>query len=114
MPFRLKSTRVKLTENHVEKQALDLLGLYGLNHHRLHAGLYKTADNRWLSGEKPGTPDYCVPRFYIETKRPGAKLSPEQVKKIEELKLIWNLDTAVVSDADELLAWLKNHNIEKL
>ena len=115
MAFRLTSPIVKLSENDVEKQCLDLLRLLGFNPIRLHAGTFKSLDGkRHLKGVEKGTPDYCVPLFYVETKRPGEKPTPEQTQKIEELQLIWKLPSAVVSSPEELQLWLEQHNIKKL
>jgi hypothetical protein len=42
----------------------------------------------------------------METKRPGGKLRPDQVAKIAEIRLGYDLDTLVVSDVDEFVARL--------
>lgn len=113
--FRLNGGKIQLSENDVEKQCLDLLRLYGQNAIRLHAGTFVSLDGkRHVKGVETGTPDYCVPAYYVETKRPGKRATPEQERKIWELKKFWGLDTAVVSDPDELLEFLRSRGIARL
>ena len=106
----LRSPKLKISENHVEKACVALLERYGYWPIRLHAGLFKSSDGRrWIKGVEKGTPDWAAvikPSFLVETKRPGAELSEVQRRKIDELKVI-GLETLVVSDPQELLAYLE-------
>jgi hypothetical protein len=111
--FKLKSQVLRLSENDVEKACLDLVSLHGYYPIRLHAGLFRSADGkRWIRGVDKGTPDYIVLGklgkrvFFLEVKRPGEHLRPDQEKKIWELEAFYSLDTAVVDNVEELAAWL--------
>lgn len=109
--FRLTSPRVKLSENDVERACLDLLRFKGFDPRRLHVGLfhpYKKFHQVIEMGEA-GIPDYVIPRFYVEVKRPGGTLSDVQRRRIFELKQAWNLETAVVESIDELADWLRDY-----
>lgn len=106
MSFRLRPPKIKLKENDVEKQCLDLLRLRGFNPIRLNVGKFKTHDNRWVSIGEPGTPDYVIPAFFMEVKRPGGELSQDQIQKIWELDKIWGLQTIVTDNVAELIEWL--------
>jgi hypothetical protein len=65
MKFDLKPPVLKLSENHVEKACLDVLGRRGYWVARLHAGTFRTADSkRWLKGVDKGTPDYVAVHQY--------------------------------------------------
>jgi hypothetical protein len=109
----LKSPRLTLSENEVEKACLDLLRYRGWWPIRLHAGLFKSADDkRWIRGVEKGTPDYVAvraPSFFVETKRTDGKLSDLQSQKIFQLKNFYGLETAVVKDSQDLLDWLDQH-----
>lgn len=116
--FRLTAPKLKLSENDVEKAVVQLLRYRRLYPLRLQSGVLVSPErlcaecrrtvSRLRVGE-PGIPDYCVPRFFVETKAPGKKLSPIQQQKITELRDFWDLETAVVDDLDELLRWLAQH-----
>lgn len=111
--FRLTPPgKVKLVENDIERQCLSALRYHGLHPIRLQSGKFKTHDNRWISVGEPGLPDYVIPRFFLETKRPGGELSPEQDRYIWEAKYIWNLETLVIDDVNTLIRWL-NENIKR-
>jgi hypothetical protein len=58
---------------------------------------------------EPGLPDYaCIKRdFFLETKRPGAKLSPAQEKKIFELEKAYGIAVATVDHVEHLARWLE-------
>jgi len=109
--FRLTPPVVRLSENDIEAQCLDLLGLRGFWPIRLHAGRFKTADGkRWITGVEKGTPDWAAvkaPSFLVEVKRPGGSLSPEQQRRIRELTLGYHLPIVVVESVEELEDWLK-------
>ena len=85
--FRLRSPRLlKITENEVEKQLTSWLLTRGWYPIRQHSGLFRTPDGRYIRVGEVGIPDYVVihshyPGFFLETKRPGAKLSAEQARK---------------------------------
>lgn len=104
--FRLTPPKIRLTENHVERQCLDLLGLRGFKVIRLNSGKFKTKDNRWITIGEPGIPDYVIPAWFMEVKRPGGILSDDQSKKIWELEKIWGLQTIVTDNVVELIEWL--------
>lgn len=106
MSFRLRPPKIRLTENHVERQCLDLLRLRGFNPIRLNSGKFKTKDNRWITIGEVGIPDYVIPAFFMEVKRPGGELSPEQTQKIWELEKIWGLQTIVTDNVAGLIEWL--------
>ena len=119
--FRLRPPKVRLVENDVEKQCLDILRYRGFNPVRLHSGRFLApgrlcdecrASARWLTIGEPGIPDYVIPRFFLETKRPGADLSDAQKKKIWELEKMWDLRTVVVDNVDLLIAWL-DQNVKR-
>ena len=114
MTFRLKSPRVKLAENDVEKACLDFARLRGWWPIRLHAGTFKSLDGkRYVHGVEKGTPDYILvkqPSFFLETKRPGGDLTPEQRQKIFELEKFYGLETVVVEGVQELIEWLDRHD----
>src|SRR5215475_9052652 len=105
--FRLTSEKIRLSENDVERSCLDLLRLKGYRPQRLQVGRFKTSDGRWINVGEPGIPDYCVPRFYVETKAPGHSLSEIQQVRIMELERSWNVPVAVVDSVEALARWLE-------
>jgi hypothetical protein len=109
--FALTSQKIQLSENDVEKQCLDLLGLHGYWLIRLHSGRFKTADDkRWITGVDKGTPDWAAvkaPSFLMEVKRPGGKLSDLQRQKIREIETCFRLPIVVVDSVEELQHWLE-------
>jgi hypothetical protein len=109
--FRLTAPKIKLVEDDVERACIDLLRLRGYYVVRLQSGLFKTPDGRWIRIGEPGLPDYaCIKRdFFLETKRPGAKLSPAQEKKIFELEKVYGIAVATVDGVERLPRWLDNH-----
>lgn len=120
MAFRLTSPKIQLSENDVERAVMDLLRWHHRYPVRLQSGKFLHADRavieacrrvrvpvRWATIGEPGLPDYCIPELFIETKRPGGKLSPEQEAKIIELRDHWGLETLVIADVDELARWLE-------
>lgn len=112
--FRLTSERIELSEDDVEAQCLQVLRLRGYRVERLHAGRFRSMDGRRvITGAPKGTPDYIAGHgrhraFYLETKRPGGELSPEQEQKILEIKLC-GMTTCVAESVEELVEWLKLH-----
>jgi hypothetical protein len=102
-PFRL--TAPKLTENDIESACVDLLKWQQYRPLRLQSGRFKTFDNRWISIGEPGLPDYVVPAFFVEVKRPHGKLSPEQAFKIQQFEED-GIPTAVVHSVEALAEWL--------
>jgi hypothetical protein len=81
---------------------------------RLHAGTFKSIDNRrFIRGVEKGTPDYACMRgragFLLEVKRPGEMLSPEQERKHEELRAFFRVTIGVVDSVEALAAWLENY-----
>ena len=113
--FRLTPPLPRLTENDVERAVVDVLRLRGYFVVRCHAGTFRSADSaRWIKGVERGTPDYATvherfPGFLLEVKRPGAKLSPEQKTKHEELRIGYRLAIGTVDGVEALIAWLDQH-----
>jgi len=108
-PFHL--TRPELNENDIRRACLDLLAIRGWRADRLHVGIVKTLDGRFLKLHPTGTPDYvCVhaefPGFYLETKRPGGKLSPGQKYKGIGIQQGHRIPIVVVDSAAALKEWL--------
>lgn len=113
MKFRLTPPKIKLSENDVEKACLDLLRVRHFYPLRQQSGLFKTPEirsSRYVRIGEPGIPDYCIPRFFVEVKRPGESLSEAQKEKIWTLKEHWGLETAVIENVDELIEWLTHHH----
>lgn len=120
--FRLRPPEFKVSENDVERGCLDLLRYHRYWPVRLQSGKFIMPDRaviealrrvrvtpRWISLGEPGIPDYVIPQFFVETKRPGGGLSQVQRAKILELRRDWDLETAVVESVDELIEWLNHH-----
>lgn len=107
--YKLRPPVVKVSENDVEKAVCDILRLKQLYPLRQHVGLFKTRDDRYITAGERGIPDWCIPRFFVEVKRPGGHLSLEQSAKIDQLRTFWKLETAVVSSPEELIEWLREH-----
>jgi len=111
--FRLKSpAALQLSENDVRKACLDVLRVHQWWPIRQQVGLFKTADKRWIRIGEIGDPDYVVikpPSFFLELKRPGGELSPEQVARIHQLRQFYGLETVVVESVEELMEWLERY-----
>jgi hypothetical protein len=111
--FRLKAPVA--SENDIEAGCITILQLHNYWFAKLHAGVFKSLDgSRYVKGVPKGTPDYvCVHTlhrgFLMEVKRPGGELSDDQKIRIEYLELIFGLPIAVVSSAEELSAFLRQH-----
>ena len=107
--FRLRPPSVDVSENDVKKGCLDLLRLNGWWPIRQHVGLFKTPDGRFVHMGVVGDPDYVIvkaPSFFLELKRPGGELRPEQSDRIFQLRQFYGLETLVVDGAEELMEWL--------
>jgi hypothetical protein len=122
--FRLRPPKPKISEKDVEKACLDVLRYRHYWVVRQHVAHFIMPDPpviqicqkfdiplRWTTAGEPGLPDWAVMHrerraFLMETKRPGGKLRPDQVAKIAEIRLGYDLDTLVVSDVDEFVARL--------
>ena len=120
--FRLTSQKIQLSESDVAKACTDLLRWKHYQPQRIPAGRYIMPDQavielcrkhdvplRWTTIGEPGIPDYVIPAWFMEVKRPGGKLSPEQEVKIMDLERTWSLPVAVVESVDELIAWLAQY-----
>jgi hypothetical protein len=109
--FRLTAPKIKLVEDDVERACIDLLRLRGYYVVRLQSGFFRTPDGRGVRVGEPGLPDYaCMKRdFFLETKRPGAKLSPAQEKKVFELEKGYGIAVATVDRVEHLARWLDDH-----
>lgn len=104
----------KLVENDIEKACIDLLHVRGYYVLRLHSGLFKTPDGRWVRIGEPGLPDYCAlhvhyPGFLLEVKRPRGKPKPHQERKIRELRLGYRLAVVAADSARVLAEFLAMH-----
>lgn len=112
-PFRL--TPPTISEDDVERGCLDYLRYRGYYVVRLHSGVFRTLDGRRIVrvGE-PGIPDYaalheCHPAFFLETKRPRAKLTPQQERKQWELQVAYHIASATIASPEALAKWLGQH-----
>ena len=105
--FRLTGPKLKLSENDVERACLDVLRYRRLFPLRQNSGRFKTADGRWITIGVPGIPDYVIPKFFVEVKRPGGILSDVQRAKIYELDRWWDLKTIVVESVEDLIECLE-------
>jgi hypothetical protein len=93
---------------------VDLLGWRGYYVIRLQSGLFKTLDGRFQTVGKRGLPDFAAiheryPGFLMETKRPGAKPSEDQIKRIEEIRIGFRVAVAVIDSPEALIDWLAEH-----
>lgn len=122
MKFRLTSQKIQLSEKDVAKACLDLLRAKQYQPQRIMAGRYIMPDRevleacrqcgvtpRWETVGERGIPDYAIPAWFMEVKRPGGALSREQELKIMDLERTWGLPVAVVESVDELIEWLARH-----
>ena len=110
MNFRLRSPgKLQLSENDVRKACLDVLRPRHWWPIRQHVGKFRTPDDRIVTMGQPGDPDYVIvrpPSFFLETKRPGGKLSDTQWIRIHQLQQFYGIETAVVESVEELIEWL--------
>lgn len=103
------------SENDVEASCKAILSRHGYWVKKNHAGLFQSMDGRRrINGVPKGTPDYtCLHSkhrgFLLEVKRPGGKLSDDQVEQIEYLESEFNLPIAVVQSAEDLAVFLALH-----
>lgn len=80
---------------------------------RQQSGVFLTLDQkRHVPVGEKGLPDYvCVhelyPAFFLETKRPGAKRSSEQVTKHWELEKQYHLTTLTTDRLEALVPWVE-------
>jgi len=112
--FKLKGDRLVLSENDVRRACLDVLRAHGWWPIRQHVGKFNPVGrpSHVVTIGETGDPDYVVvkaPSFFLETKRPGGKLSDEQTARIDILRRFYALDTLVVESVEELMAWLDRH-----
>lgn len=107
--FRLTSPKVKLVENDVEKQCLDYLRLHRRYPVRLHSGLLRTPDGRWIRVGERGLPDYAVMKrdFFLEVKAPGKLPTGAQIEKAIELEKGYGIAVATVDSVEDLARWLE-------
>ncbi len=114
MPRRFRLTSPPpLKENDVERQCCDIMRLRGYRPVRLQVGLFKTIDGRWNPVGEKGMPDWIAahptyPAIFVETKRPGRDLEPEQETKIAELRL-WGLAVVKADNVDDFIRFLDEH-----
>jgi hypothetical protein len=115
MPKRFRLTPPAISENDVEFGVKQVLLYRGYGFERLHTGVAKTLDGkRYIKLCPPGTPDYMAihetfPGLYIEVKRPGGALRPEQEQRIWELRQGLRLTVAVIDSPAELSEFLNEH-----
>jgi hypothetical protein len=109
--WRLTSPKVIELEKHVTKAVLETLEWKQWAHERLDVlGPIQLKDGSWTTIGYPGRPDYICfharyPAFYMELKRPGGKVSPEQKRVHWELGLS-HFEVAVINSVEAILAWL--------
>lgn len=111
--FQLKGDRLQLSENDVRNACLDVLRLHHWCPIRQQVGLFRPIgeNNHIISIGEAGDPDYVVvkpPSFFLETKRPGGKLSDAQRRRIDQLQQFFGLETVVVESVEQLVEWLGN------
>ena len=116
--FQLKGDRIQLSENDVRKTCLDALRAHHWWPIRQHVGVFNPVGrpSHVVTIGVPGDPDYVVvrpPSFFLETKRPGGRLSDAQVARIETLRQFYNLETLVVESIDQLTDWLDQNPTRK-
>ena len=110
--FTLKGDKIQLSENDVRDACLHVLRAHRWWPVRQHVGLFRPVAHPKdvvTIGTK-GDPDYLVvkaPSFFLETKRPGGKLSDEQVARIQQLQMFYDLETVVVESVEQLVEWLE-------
>jgi hypothetical protein len=114
--FRLTAPKLKTLEKHVMQACVQLVTLRGYRAERLHNGKSRWPGTegkpaRWVTQGEPGRPDYLVargdcPAFYLETKRPGGQLSPDQELFHMHVKRSCGLETLVVDSVEDFNAWL--------
>ena len=113
--FRLTPPKPpKLREDDVERACLDLLAYRGYYVLRLHSGLFRTVDARWIQVGTRGLPDYVAVHerhrgFLLETKRPGGDLSPDQEKTVWEIRVGYRIPVAKIDRIEQLSTWLDAH-----
>jgi len=121
--FTLTPFKPHLVENDIEKQCLDLAQLRGYKPERLQAGRFYASSKPFRDAEGkfraitigyPGRPDYLLghsefPAFYLETKRPGGKLSPQQAFTINGLVQGCHMAVCVTDDVYAFRDWLDAH-----
>jgi len=116
-PWKLRAPRA--SENDIEAGCKTILAMHGYWVIKLHAGTFKSLDDRrHVKGVPKGTPDYaCLHEFHrnflLEVKRPGGELSWDQQAQIKLLRLQYRLPIVVVYSADDLSAFLEEHEIFK-
>jgi len=99
-------------EADIVEAGLAILRYRGFYPMRYPSGKYVTPDGkRWIHIPK-GLPDYVVPQFFVEFKRPGGTPSDDQLRRIDELK-IYGLETAVVDSAEAMRDWLEARQLRK-
>jgi hypothetical protein len=78
----MKKPLAHLTEKHVTEQVIGWLKAHRFYCVRLNSGLISTPDGRRLRVGERGLPDWIIIRglrfFFMELKRPGKTLSPDQ------------------------------------
>ena len=115
--FQLKGDRIQLSENDVRDACLEVLR----HHHwwpvRQHVGRFRPVahPNDVVTIGSKGDPDYLVvkaPSFFMETKRPGGKLSDDQRRRIDQLQQFYGLETVVVESVEQLVEWLETSTLK--
>lgn len=110
--FRLTPPTIR--ESDVARACCAVLYYRGYFPVRIPTGLYETVDGRKVKVGDVGIPDYVAiherhPGFFLEVKRPGGHLRPEQRSKIGQLRAGYRLAVAVVDSAQALVEWLDAH-----
>lgn len=86
----MKQPLAHLTEKHVTEQVIGWLKAHSCYCVRLNSGLISTPDGRRMRIGERGLPDWIILRdkryFFLELKRPGKTLSPDQESWFEFAK----------------------------
>jgi hypothetical protein len=112
--FKLRSQKVVLTENDVERAINDYLRLDGWRLHRQHVGKARFPGGAWVELYPEGTADWLATRgrnggecLYYEAKRPGASPSPAQTAWLEQARRE-GYPAACFDTFSAFLAWYKS------
>jgi hypothetical protein len=116
MSFRLTSEPApRFTEAEVIDRCKILLARRGYYLHRNPVGKYRHASSGNFAEFGPaGIPDYLAihrmyPAFFLEFKRPGAKLREVQRTKFGEIQIGYRLAAVMVDSVEELQLFMDGH-----
>lgn len=112
--FRLTPPTVELTEADVIQKCKKLLDRRGYWLKRNPVGKFQTPSGNWVDIGPAGIPDFTAvhrdyPAFFIEFKRPGKVLRPNQQTKFSEIQFGYSLHAVMVDSVEQLEEWLGGH-----